>query len=47
MSGHDFKATIRNHFAEPEADHRVKNAQAIAFFHRLQAKGVPVKITRH
>lgn len=48
MEGRDFKNALKNHF---EADVRsaaaLKNAQGIAFFQRLQARGVPVEITRH
>lgn len=33
--------------AQPKSDRRLKHAEAIAFFHRLKAKGVPVEITRH
>lgn len=48
MEVRDFKNALKNHF---EADVRsaaaLNNAQGIAFFHRLQARGVPVEITRH
>jgi hypothetical protein len=48
MEGRDFKAALRNHFSrDDKSDQRLKNAEAIAFFHRLKARGVPVKITRH
>jgi hypothetical protein len=30
-----------------DAAERSRNAEAIAFFHSLQARGIPVEITRH
>jgi hypothetical protein len=48
MEGRDFKAALRKHFERDEkSDVRIKNAEAIAFFHRIKARGVPVDITRH
>jgi hypothetical protein len=32
--------------AEPGDNRKVQHAEAIAFFHRLKAKGLPVEITR-
>lgn len=39
---------LPDYLSRDEADNKValKHAQGIAFFHRLQARGVPVKITR-
>lgn len=34
--------------AKPETNNQsVQNARGIAFFHRLQAEGIPVKITKN
>lgn len=34
-------------FLGSDSQRATKNAQAIAFFHRMKARGVPVTITRH
>ena len=49
MEGRHFKRALADHFDRPElvTSDAVKNAQGIAFFHRLKARGVPVSITRH
>lgn len=48
MEGRHFKAALKNHFAgSPKSNEAVKNAEALAFFHRLKESGVPVEITRH
>lgn len=48
MEGRDFKHALKNHLAADEkTGAALKNAQAIAFFHSLKAKGIPVEITRH
>lgn len=44
MDGRAFKNAMENRFAEKAP---TNHAQAIAFFHRLKARGVPVNITRH
>jgi hypothetical protein len=33
-------------YLSPDETHLKKNAEAIAFFHKLKARGVPVDITR-
>jgi hypothetical protein len=45
MKVRDFKAALKNHFAE--AKPVSKHAQGIAYFHRLQARGLPVKISKN
>lgn len=48
MEGRDFKDALKLRFeADANSAVAVKNAQGIAFFHRLQARGVPINITRH
>jgi hypothetical protein len=37
---------FKEYLAEPSDNRNLQHAQAIAFFHRLKAKGLPVEITR-
>jgi len=37
--------SLSSYLAEPKA--HSSHAHAVAFFHRLKARGVPVEITRH
>jgi hypothetical protein len=49
MPARDFARALRDHFSrdDEQTKSRNRNVQAIAFFHSLQARGVPVTITRH
>jgi hypothetical protein len=49
FTGAAFNGNLKSfdHYSKPQTDGRpLQHAQAIAFFHRLKAKGVPVEITR-
>jgi len=37
---------FREYVSDPTSQARTKTAQAIAFFHRMRASGVPVEISR-
>lgn len=37
---------LSHYLSDPDQDRRTKSAQAIAFFHRMKASGVPVEISR-
>jgi hypothetical protein len=45
MKPKDFKAALKNHFAEKKP--ASKHAQGIAYFHRLKARGLPVAISKN
>jgi hypothetical protein len=47
MEGRAFKNALDDRFANKTTTAANNHAQAIAFFHRLKARGVPVEITRH
>lgn len=48
MEGRDFKNALSKHFSREDGGSKaVRHAEAIAFFHRLKARGVGVSITRH
>lgn len=47
MEGRAFKTAIEDRFADKSDAASNNHAQAIAYFHRLKARGVPVDITRH
>lgn len=47
MEGRDFKQALKDRFADEETSAANSHVQAIAFFHGLKARGVPIEITRH
>lgn len=47
MEGRKLNQAFDARFAEQSSTPKLQNAKGIAFFHRLQARGFPVDITRH
>lgn len=47
MGEKGLKQAFKERFADETTTATNNHAQAIAFFHRLKAQGVPVSITRH